>query len=120
MPCSACANARRRTKPYTPLSAKSDAKAKATTQRAKAVDTVKKEQERQAAARKEQEGRSPQGTRTSSGSPQGTRTARKICAGTSRAAASTQPGYSMAKSNGYGATKSDRSGSAMQGAELHG
>ena len=29
MPCSACANARRRTKPYTPLSSKSDAKAKA-------------------------------------------------------------------------------------------
>ena len=55
MPCSACANARRRTKPYTPLSSKSDAKAKAAARRTKAVDIVKKEQERQVAARKEQE-----------------------------------------------------------------
>ena len=55
MPCSACANARRRTKPYTPLSAKSDTKAKADAGRAKAIDTAKKEQERRAAARKEQE-----------------------------------------------------------------
>ena len=55
MPCSACANARRRTKPYTPLSATPDAKAKAAAKRTKAVDIAKKEQERQAAARKEQE-----------------------------------------------------------------